>query len=389
RQTNLRPRSKRGENQISPIDLTSSGEEDSHDPDSSFIKKSTKELKLPYATLVEGSEHASVSEMGIPLSAMCKSPESIHSPNSLLSEKNSPQGSHGIVNSVQMNGLLCSSSGHSAPVDNQEILSDMGVLDGELHGSMCGRNVDAHGIVSTAGIRKKIASSRRNHAVQHTEGQLFKSLGVKKCISNSKDGKTHPIQELQGNIQWKENNNFSRDIVLDLGMYRVGQTTSSPDRLESTGRKRASSTKVLACKKCKCFLWNTFIFIGGNLNLTVVVQCVVAKRGSKGLCSLNSSLDMTRTDQQGGSKEMAEPMEECLLALECPKSDAQGQHDRTLEDANNITELSNEENLLSMLLPSFKSMSNRKGTNIHDTLHEEEPTDMTSGLIQPNENDDM
>jgi hypothetical protein len=200
RQTNLRWHSKSGESPISPVDLTSSDEEHSHDPDSSSIKKSRKKLKQLDATLAEGSEHASVSEMDIPLSAMCKSPESTHSPNSLLSEKSSPQGSHVIVNLVPMNGLHCASSGHSAPVDNQAILSDMGVFDGELHESVSGRSVDAYDMLPIAELRKKMASARRNCAVQHTEEQHVKSLRVKKCISNSKDKKTRPIQELMGEV---------------------------------------------------------------------------------------------------------------------------------------------------------------------------------------------
>ncbi|XP_008679660.1 DUF724 domain-containing protein 6 isoform X2 [Zea mays] len=364
--TNLRWHSKSGESPISPVDLTSSDEEHSHDPDSSSIKKSRKKLKQLDATLAEGSEHASVSEMDIPLSAMCKSPESTHSPNSLLSEKSSPQGSHVIVNLVPMNGLHCASSGHSAPVDNQAILSDMGVFDGELHESVSGRSVDAYDMLPIAELRKKMASARRNCAVQHTEEQHVKSLRVKKCISNSKDKKTRPIQELMGEIQLKGNKNFSRDFVLALGVSRDGPTTLSPDRLVSIGPKRCSSTKVLACKK------------------------LAKRRGSKELCSPNSSLDVTRTDQQGGRKEVAEAMKECSLALECPKSDAQGQLDRTLEDAKNITELSNQENLLSMLPPGFKSVSNRKGTNIHDAQLGEEPAVMTNNsLIEPNGNDDM
>jgi hypothetical protein len=199
-QTKLRRPSKSGESPSAPVNLISSGEEQSHDPDSSSTKKSRKELKQLDPTLAKNSEHASVSEVDIPLLGMCKSPESTHSQNSLLSEKSSPQGSHEIVNSVPMNGLLCASSGHSAPVNNQELLSEMGVFDGELQGSVSGRSVDAHDMLCIAELRKKTASVRRNSAVRHTEEQLVKSLGVKKCISNSKEGKTSPIQELQGKV---------------------------------------------------------------------------------------------------------------------------------------------------------------------------------------------
>ncbi|KAL5678600.1 hypothetical protein ACJX0J_014731, partial [Zea mays] len=305
-QTKLRRPSKSGESPSAPVNLISSGEEQSHDPDSSSTKKSRKELKQLDPTLAKNSEHASVSEVDIPL------------------------------------------LGHSAPVNNQELLSEMGVFDGELQGSVSGRSVDAHDMLCIAELRKKTASVRRNSAVRHTEEQLVKSLGVKKCISNSKEGKTSPIQELQGKL--KGNNNFSRNIVLALSVSRDGQTNLSPDRLVSIGTKRGSSTKVLACKK------------------------LAKRRRSKELCNLNSSLDVTRTDQQRGRKEAAEPMKDHPLALECSKSDAQGQLDRTLEDAQNITELSNQENLLPTVSPGFISTSNGKGTNIHDTQFEEEPT---------------
>ncbi|PWZ37519.1 hypothetical protein Zm00014a_029470 [Zea mays] len=93
-QTKLRRPSKSGESPSAPVNLISSGEEQSHDPDSSSTKKSRKELKQLDPTLAKDSEHASVSEVDIPLLGMCKSPESTHSQNSLLSEKSSPQGSH-------------------------------------------------------------------------------------------------------------------------------------------------------------------------------------------------------------------------------------------------------------------------------------------------------
>ncbi|CAD6253518.1 unnamed protein product [Miscanthus lutarioriparius] len=310
RRANSRRRSVSGNSPRSPVEVSSSDEEHS----------------LGKSTLAEGSGHASVSEMDIPLSALCKSPESTHSPNSFVSEKNSLQGSHGIMNSVPMNGLLCASPGHSAPVDNQEILSDMVVTDGELNGPVSGRSVGGHDMLSITELRKKMASAprnkkmasaRRNSAVTRKQENPAKSLRVKKCVSDIKAGKMHPIQGLQGKV--------------------------------SIGTKRGSSTKVLASKK------------------------LANRRGSKELCSSNSSLDVTRTVQQRGSKEFAEPMEECPLALECLNSDTQKQLDRTLEDAQNITELSNQD-LLPMVPPGFKSMDNGRGTNIHDTQFDEEPT---------------
>jgi len=173
------------------------------------VSSSDEEHSLGKNTLAEGSGHASVSEMDIPLSALCKSPESTHSPNSFVSEKNSLQGSHGIVNSVPMNGLLCASPGHSAPVDNQEILSDMVVTDGELNEPVSGRSVDGHDMLSITELRKKMASgrrnkkmasARRNSAVTRKQENPAKSLRVKKCVSDIKAGKTHPIQGLQGKV---------------------------------------------------------------------------------------------------------------------------------------------------------------------------------------------
>lgn len=248
RRVNLRRWSISGKSPSSPVDVTSSGEEQSHDADSSATKKSRKEVKQLDATLAEGSEHASRSEIDTPLSALCKSPESTHSPNSLLSEKDSPQVvshgilnlvpmndlccassghsapvnnqeilydvvvsdgqlnervsgtsadaqvvSHGIVNSVPKNGLRCTSSGHSAPVDNQEILYNVVVSDGQLKGPVSGSNADAHDMLSIAELRKKMYSARKSTAI-------VKSLRVKKGISKIKEGKTHHLQECQGKV---------------------------------------------------------------------------------------------------------------------------------------------------------------------------------------------
>lgn len=163
-------------------------------PRSPVEVSSSDEHSLGKNTLAKGSGHASVSEMDIPLSALCKSPESTHSPNSFVSEKNSLEGSHGIVNSVPMNGLLCASPGYSTPVDNQEILSDMVVT------AVSGRSVDGHDMLSITELRKKMASARRNSAVIRKQENLVKSVRVKKCVSNVKAGKTHPIQGLQGKV---------------------------------------------------------------------------------------------------------------------------------------------------------------------------------------------
>ncbi|RLN11825.1 hypothetical protein C2845_PM09G07190 [Panicum miliaceum] len=62
--------------------VTFSSDEHSHDPESSEAKKSRKELQQKVAVLAEGSEHASVCEMGNPLSALENSSASIDPPNS-------------------------------------------------------------------------------------------------------------------------------------------------------------------------------------------------------------------------------------------------------------------------------------------------------------------
>lgn len=189
----MRRQSFSGKSASSPVDVSSSDEEHS----------------LGKSTLAEGAEHASVSEMDIPLSALCKTPESTYSPN----EKNSPQGSLGIVNSVPMNGLLCASPGHSAPLDNQGILSDIVASGGDLNGPVSGRSLDAHDMLSIAELRKKMSSARRNSAVQCTQENIVKSLRVKKCVSNIKAGKTHPIQELQEKVSPSNNLSPIHDVL--------------------------------------------------------------------------------------------------------------------------------------------------------------------------------
>ena len=195
-----------GQSLSSPVHVSSSGDDYSHDLESSRTKKSRKELQ--HAVLAENSEHASVSEMDTPLSALCKSPERNHS-GSQLSEKNSLQ-----VISAPINGLFA--PGQSTPqkesipnstretVNNEEILSEMMDSDGHLNAS----GGEAHDMLSIAELRKKMASARRNSSVQPTQKKVLavKSLKVvKKGISKSKGGKTHPIQELQGKNDASDN----------------------------------------------------------------------------------------------------------------------------------------------------------------------------------------
>ncbi|OEL27018.1 hypothetical protein BAE44_0011963 [Dichanthelium oligosanthes] len=298
---------------------------------------------------------------------LCKLTESNHS-GSQLSEKDSLQApSHVTLSSVPMNGLLCA-SGHSTPqnesvpnstvetVENQETQSEMMDSDGQLDTYVYGATAgDAHDMLSIAELRKKVASSRRN-AVQKTQKKVIsvKALKVKKGISKSKGGKTHPIQELQREndasdnvqIQLKGNINFSsKDIVCALSVSVEGQTTKTPDRRVTRWSNRGST-----------------------------VQSAVARRkGPRELCSPHSSLDVTCTVQQRGGKKVAGPMKESPLAE---------QLDNTSEDALNI-ELPDQD-LLPRIPPGFESMYDGKGVDLPGSLSEEEPAAMVDSISQAN-----
>ncbi|CAN6209703.1 unnamed protein product [Urochloa humidicola] len=104
RQANSRQQSASRKRPSSPVDATPSDEYDEHssDPESSAAKKSREEPQQQELLLDEGSEHAPFSETDASQCAPCKSLASDHCLNSclMLSEKS---------------GLLCASSGHSAP----------------------------------------------------------------------------------------------------------------------------------------------------------------------------------------------------------------------------------------------------------------------------------
>ncbi|RLM70033.1 uncharacterized protein C2845_PM17G11430 [Panicum miliaceum] len=363
RRANLRRRSMLGQNLSSPVDVSSSGDGYSQDPESSGTKKSRKELQ--HAVLAGNSEHASVSEMDTPVSALCISPESNHY-GSRLSEKNSLQvTSHGAVSSVPINGLCA--PGHSTPqnesipnstggtVNNEEILSEMMDSDGHLNAS----GGEAHDMLSIAELRKKMASARRNSSAHPTKKKVLavKSLKVKKGISKSKGCKTHPIQELQGrndasdNTQLKGNINFSsKDIVCALSVYVEGQTTKTLDRQVNRQTNRGSGTyKKLAKRK-----------------------------GHREQCSPLSSLDVTSAVRQRGRKKVPRPMKESPLPEHL---------DKTLEDTLNITEFSDQD-MLPMIPPGFESMYDGKGVDMHCSLSEEEPPSMINNISQANVNAD-
>jgi hypothetical protein len=175
-----------GQNVSSPVDLSSSIDDYSHDP--AGTKKSRNKSQQPDVLLTENS-------------------------GSMLSEKNSLQvASHGVVSLVPMNGHLCTSPGHSTPqnesmpnstvetVDNQEVLSEMMDSDGHLNTHVFDASAgDVNDMLSLAELRKNMALVRSNSAQQIQKKVLsVKTLKVKKGISKSKGAKPHPILELQG-----------------------------------------------------------------------------------------------------------------------------------------------------------------------------------------------
>jgi len=93
RQADLRRHSAAGKRPSSPVEVTSSDDEHSHNPKYSAIKKAKREPQLPQMVLAVGSEHASVSKVNsslpVPLSKSPafhfeKNQASNHSPSSCL-----------------------------------------------------------------------------------------------------------------------------------------------------------------------------------------------------------------------------------------------------------------------------------------------------------------
>ncbi|PUZ45190.1 hypothetical protein GQ55_8G202200 [Panicum hallii var. hallii] len=84
-QANLRWHSSSGKHPSSPVEVTSSDDEHSHNPKNSAIKKAKKEPQLLQMVLAVGSEHASVSKVDSSLPALLsKLSASNHSPSSCL-----------------------------------------------------------------------------------------------------------------------------------------------------------------------------------------------------------------------------------------------------------------------------------------------------------------
>ncbi|CAL4992618.1 unnamed protein product [Urochloa decumbens] len=365
RRANLRRRSMLGQNPSSPVDLSSSGDDYSHDPESVVTKKSRKTMQQHAVVLATNSEHASVSEMDTPLSTLCESPEGNHS-GSRLSDKNCLQvTSPEVVSSVPMYGHHCTSPGHSTPqngsipnatgetLDNQETPSEMMDSNGHVDTHVYGASAeDAHDMLSIAELKKR-ALARRNRPDQRVVRKVLsaKTLRVKKGISKSKGDKTHPIQEFQGkydtpdNIQLKGNINLSsKDIVCALSVSVEDRTTKTPDRQTTRQTRRGSSSKVLACKK------------------------LAKKKGARELGSPISPLDVTSTVQLRGRKKVE-------------------QIDKTFEDTVDIAELSDQD-MVPRIPPGFESMYDGKGVDTHGGLSEEPPA-MVNSISQVNINADV
>ncbi|CAN6372393.1 unnamed protein product [Urochloa humidicola] len=351
RRANLRQRSMLGQHPSSPVDVSSSDDDYSHDPESAASKKSKKKLPQLDVVLAKNSEHASVSEMDTPLSTLCESP-----------------GGH----STPQNESIPNSTRET--LFDQETLSEMvdssGHPDTRMHGASAD---DAHDMLSISELRKKLALARRNSSGQRILKKVLtaRKLNVKKGISKNKGGKTHPIQELQGkydapdNIQLKGNTNFSnQDIVCALSASVKGQPTKTPDRQVTRQTRRGSSPKVLTCKKS------------------------AKKKGTKELRSPISSLDVTNTVQLRGKYKLVGPMKESPLA---------GQVDKTSEDTVDIAELSAQDMIPRIppgfesmrIPPGFESIYDGKGVDIHGGLTAEEPPAMINSISQVNINGDV
>ncbi|CAO2142020.1 unnamed protein product [Urochloa humidicola] len=332
RRANLRRRSMLGQHSSSPVDVSSSDDDYSHDPESAASKKSKKKLPQLDVILAKNSEQASVSEMDTPLSTLCESP----------GRHSTPQN-ESIPNSTR------------ETLGNQETIAEMVDSSGHPDKHMNGASADdAHDMLSIAELRKKFALAHRNSSGQRVLKKVLtaRKLNVKKGISKSKGGKTHPIEELQGkygapdNMQLKGNNIFStQDVVCALSASVKSQPTKTPDSQVTRQTHRCSSSKVLTCKK------------------------LAKKKGARELGSPISSLDVTSTVQLRGKYKV-------------------GQIDKTSEDTVDIAELLAQD-MVPRIPPGFESMYVEKGVDIHGVLAEEETPAMINSISQVNINGDV
>jgi hypothetical protein len=194
REANLRQRSMSRRSPSSSVDVASSGAEHNHDHGPSGIEKTRNPTKRPRKEpqqreliLAERLVDVSTSEMDISLTTLCESPERNHAPYyySRLSRKNNIEV---VPNRIDQT------------VTDQEIVLEV-LLDGQLSAPSCRTGAgSACNTLSIAEARKKKTSACKNSAGIQERLLSVKALKVKKGISNSKGGKTHPIQQLQGII---------------------------------------------------------------------------------------------------------------------------------------------------------------------------------------------
>ncbi|KAF0907408.1 hypothetical protein E2562_017349 [Oryza meyeriana var. granulata] len=369
----LRQQSVSGKSPSSPVDVFSSDDEHRFDTKSSAWKRprkrSRKELKEAQqleVVLTEDSEHASHSEMNTPLSELVKSSGSNHSPKScsqLSVTKNFQVLSKKIVSNclVPVERILDDSSGHlitqnesgedctGKTVVNQEIISDMILMNSQLNASAYGTSADEGcAMLSTKKFRKqKMAlTGRYNHVQQAWERPVsFQKLQTKKIMSfKLKQGKIRSIQAPQGrnnlsdNVQLKRNSTSpSKEIICALSVSSECRTPSPLAKPVSRGADSGSNTKFFTSKKK-----------------------LARKKGFKESDNPRNSLDATSTVRPTSRKKSAGRLKGSSVMRQLDDgTHTQQQLDRTLEDDLNANEVTNQE-LLPLTPPGYESIVNGK-----------------------------
>uniref|UniRef100_A0A0E0MGA7 Agenet domain-containing protein n=1 Tax=Oryza punctata TaxID=4537 RepID=A0A0E0MGA7_ORYPU len=412
----LRQQSMSGKSPSSPVDVFSSDDEHIHDTQSSAwrrsIKRSRKECNAtqqPEVMLLEDSEDVSHSEMNTPLSELCKSSGSNHSPKSC----SDPSGmkkiqvlSKKIVSNclVPVKGIRDASTGHPIPQNesredgigktmvNQEIISDMMLTNGQVNTSACGTSTNEGCVMlSTKKFGKQKMASRRYNPIRKARGGLLsvQQLHTKKIIpSELKQGKMRLIQALQDmndrsdNIQLKRNSTSpSTEIICALSVPSQCNTPSPLGKpikaydFVSREADSGSNTKFLILKK------------------------FARKKGSKESDSPHKSLDATSTVQPIRRKKAAGRLKGSSVERQMEgETHIQQQLDKTLEDNLNANEVTNQE-LLPLTPPGFESIVNGKCSrdwntdglseiNLHSSLFDEGLAATISSICQDNHNGD-
>uniref|UniRef100_A0A0E0J369 Agenet domain-containing protein n=1 Tax=Oryza nivara TaxID=4536 RepID=A0A0E0J369_ORYNI len=413
----LRQQSMSGKSPSSPVDVFSSDDEHRHDTESSArrrsIKRSRKEFNAtqqPEGMLPEDSEDVSHSEMNTPLSELCKSSGSNHSPKSC----SDPSGmkkiqvlSKKIVSNclVPVKGILDASTGHRIPQNesredgigktmvNQEIISDMMLTNGQANTSACGTSMnEGYAMLSTKKFGKqKMALSRRYNPVRKARGGLLsvQQLHTKKIMpSELKRGKMRLIHALQDmndpsdNIQLKGNSTSpSREIICALS---VSSQCNTPSPLG---------------KQIKAFDFVSREADSGSNTKFLILKKFARKKGSKESDSPHNSLDATSTVQPIRRKKAAGRLKGSSVERQLEgETHIQQQLNKALEDNLNANEVTNQE-LLPLTPPGFESVVNGKRSrdwntdgfsevNLNSSLFDEELTATINSICQDNHNRD-